>query len=148
MPTTPTEAREDVFDMFTRQFEQLPVPCDIRYQGKIKEGSPRGYWCRLSMQSVMSEQAAFVLDDEPDPSAIVFETSGLVYVQVFAPISARDAFYFGGLLAEKARDIFRRAGTPSGVWFRNARINELPFRENDTEYRWNVVVEYEFDERK
>lgn len=149
MPSNPSLARDEVFGFFTAGFVDLPKPCDLRYQGKINPVAPRGYWARISFQQVMSGQSAFAVDNTPNGECPqVFETSGLIYVQVFAPITERDAFHFGDLLATKARDIFRSAGTPSGVWFRNARANELPFRANDTEYRWNVVVEYEYDERK
>lgn len=148
MPSSPAIARDEVFALFTAEFVNLPKPCAIRYQGKIEASSPRSYWARISMQSVMSQQSAFALTEEPGECPQVFETNGLIYVQVFAPITERDAFHFGDLLATAARDIFRRAGTSSGVWFRNARAVELPFRAGDTEYRWNVVVEYEFDERK
>ena len=148
MPSNPSLARDEVFEFFTSEFVDLSKPCAMRYQGKINEAAPRSYWARISMQSVMSQQTAFALTDEPGECPQVFETNGLIYVQVFAPITERDAFHYGDLLATKARDIFRRAGTASGVWFRNARAVELPFRAGDTEYRWNVVVEYEYDERK
>jgi hypothetical protein len=148
MPSNPVLAREEVFELFTAEFKPLSVQCAIEYQGKVAKSKPRSYWVRLSMTQVMSGQSGFVLTDEPTPSPASFETSGLVQVQVFAPLSAEDSFHNGDLLAQKATDIFRRAGTASGVWFRNARYNELPFRPNDTEYRWNVVVEYEFDEFK
>lgn len=148
MPTNPINAREEVFEFFTEEFIDLPVPCELRYQGKVDPNSPRKFWGRLSLQTVMSEQSAYALTEEPDETPHVFATSGLVYFQVFAPVAERDAFHKGDLLAVKARDIFRRAGTPSGVWFRNARKVELPLRDGDKEYRWNVVVEFEYDERK
>lgn len=148
MPSTPSIARDEVFQFFTSEFVNLPIECELLYQGKVSPNKPRNFWARLSMTQVLSSQSAFVLTDEPGQCPHEYETSGLIYVQVFAPISAEDSFAFGDLLATKARDIFRRAGTPSGVWFRNARYNELPVRPNDTEYRWNVVVEYEYNEVK
>jgi hypothetical protein len=148
MPSNPVLAREEVFELFTLKFKPLAVPCAITYQGKVTKEKPRSYWVHLSMTQVTSGQSGFVLTDDETESPASFETSGLIQVQVFAPLSAEDSFHNGDLLAQRATDIFRGAGTASGVWFRNARYNELPFRPNDAEYRWNVVVEYEFDEFK
>lgn len=149
MPTNPTDARDEVFGLFTDRWAAGtvldPMP-EIRYQGKERGAVPKEYFVRLSMQQVGSPQAAFVMTEEPDASPAVFETYGLIFVQVFAPMSAEDSWRIGDLLATFARDIFRRVETPSGVVFRNARFNEL---DNDGKhYRWNVKVEYEYNERK
>lgn len=149
MPTNPTNARDEVFGLFTEAWNAgtivTPVP-EIRYQGKEIGATPEGYFVRLSMQQVGSPQGGFAMTEEPDASPIAFDTFGLIFVQVFAPMSAEDSWRYGDLLATFARDIFRRVETPSGVWFRNARYNEL---DNDKKrYRWNVIVEYDYSERK
>lgn len=148
MPT-PTEARDETFELFTDAWLAGtvldPMPT-IRYQGNEKGKVPDDYFVRLSMQQVSSPQTAFVMTDEPNSSPSLFETYGLVFAQIFAPMSAEDSWRIGDLLATHGRDIFRRVETPSGVTFRNARFNEL---DNDGKhYRWNVKVEYEFTERK
>jgi hypothetical protein len=149
--TNHIQARDDCARLFTERFEALNPDVEIRYQGvlfalnkALLPVDPSKYWVRFSMRSVMSRQAAFVMSDDAEQSPIAYETNGLLFVQVFAPMSAVDGFRKGGLLAQDAQAIFRRAETPAGVVFRNARINEL---EDDTKsFRWNVIAEYEFDE--
>lgn len=146
MPTL--NLREDVFELFTDRFDTSPigVETEIRYQGKEVRGDPKGYWVRISTNEVGSPQVGFVMTPEPGASPSLYESFGLVFVQVFAPMSAPDSFFKGDLIAKAARDIFRRVETPSGVTFRNARFNEI---DNDGKfYRWNVKVEYEYTERK
>jgi len=147
MPTF--NLRDDVFELFTDRFDvsEIVAKCIIRYQGKEKGEEPkRDYWVRISTSEVGSPQVAFAMTPEPDASPSVYESFGLVFVQVFAPMSEEDSFHNGDLIAKAARDIFRRVETPSGVTFRNARFNEL---DNDGKfYRWNVKVEYEYTERK
>lgn len=157
MPSSPSLAREESARLFTERFAApaaaiIGAPVEIRYQGvtarpggqPLKPVDPSKYWVRYSMRGVMSRPSAFVLDEEPVPSQMEFETNGLAFVQVFAPMIEVNGFAQGLLLAELAQDIFRRTETPSGVIFDNVRINEL---DDDTKaYRWNVIAEYEFSE--
>lgn len=156
MSSSAPEARDDVFRLFTEGWtladDIVGESVELRYQGvlfgpggtALPPIDPGRYWARLSMRNVMSRQSAFVIDQVEGESPIVFESNGLLFVQVFAPMSAVDGFAKGLLLAKLAQAIFRAAETPSGVIFRNVRISEL---EDDTKsYRWNVIAEYEFDE--
>jgi hypothetical protein len=147
MTATPTQAREEVYEHFTERWIastlRNPMP-GIRYQGKEKGEVPQDAYVRLSMQQVTSPQSAHTMRDDPGASGASYTTHGLIFVQVFMPASERDAFYKGELLATRARDIFRNTETPSGVWFRNARFNEL--EPDGAKLRWNVKVEYEYEE--
>lgn len=147
MTATPSQAREEVYEHFTERWIasdlRNPMP-GIRYQGKEKGEVPDGAYVRISMQQVTSPQSAHTMRDDPGPSGAQFTTHGLIFVQVFMPASERDGFYKGELLATLARDIFRNTETPSGVWFRNARFNEL--EPDGSKLRWNVKVEYEYNE--
>lgn len=157
MPSSPSQARDESARLFTEAFAPaaeviVGVPVEIRYQGvlhaisgqPLKAVDPSKYWVRFSMRGVLSRASAFVLDDEPIPSQMEFETNGLAFVQVFAPMIEVNGFAQGLLLAELAQAIFRRTETPSGVVFNNVRINEL---DDDTKaYRWNVIAEYQFSE--
>lgn len=159
MPSSPSLARDESARKFTEAFGPaaeviIGDPVEIRYQGvlhaiagqPLKAVDPSKYWVRFSMRGVMSRPSAFVLSEEPVPSQMEFETNGLVFVQVFAPMIEVNGFAQGLLLAELAQDIFRRTETASGVVFNNVRINEL---DDDTKsYRWNVIAEYEFSEVK
>ena len=149
MACTPSQARDEVYELFTERWtasnlsapQQMP---EIRYQGKEKGAVPAGRFVRLSMQQVRSPQSAHTMPDGPGASGAQFTTYGLIFAQVFVPASERDGFFNGELLASFARDIFRNAETPSGVWFRNARFSEL--EPDGSKLRWNVQVEYEFNE--
>jgi hypothetical protein len=148
MPTNPTNARDEIFRHFTDNFDASAIvdPVVIRYQGFERGEVPKKYWVRLSSQQVTSPQSAHIMTDEPGASPVAYDTNGLVFVQVFAPMSEEDSYRKGELIATLARDIFRAVETPSGVWFRNARFNELD--PDGKHYRWNVKVEYQFSERK
>lgn len=71
--------------------------------------------------------------------------TGLITVQVFAPVSG------GGVtLAQKlaiiARNAYEGVGTSTGLWFRNARLNEIGVDEGL--FQINVLVEFLYDERR
>ncbi len=158
MTSTPTIARDEIFRLFnnamiaadirdpadnTPIFEAMPT---LRFQGREKAELPGGFWLRISTQQVSSRADGFVQTDEPTPSPNAYETAGLIFVQVFAPMSDRDSYRKGELLAAFVRDIFRRAETQSGVWFRNSRFNEVG--SDGKNYSWNVKAEYQYNERK
>ncbi len=151
MTATPQQAREEVYELFTNDWKASagvilnPIP-EIRYQGKEKGEVPQGAFVRISMQQVRSSQSAHTMRDDPEASGTQYTTYGLIFVQVFVPVSLRDGYFKGELLATFARDIFRARETPSGVWFRNARFNEL--EPEGSKHRWNVSVEYEYNEIK
>lgn len=127
----------------------LADPIQLRHQDNEAElgtPDPSKYWLRFSMQSVASPQRGYQSPDGPSGrDRRVFESIGLVFVQVFAPMSEKaTASAIGRALAVLAQAIYRGEETPSGVAFFNVRINDIP---NDGKwYRYNVVAEYSFDE--
>lgn len=114
---------------------------EIRWQGVEKEGSPetKKYWCRVSSQSVLERQITFRNGTDKR-----YQTDGLLFVQVFAPMSDAKAMENLRALAVVARNAFRGKTTSSMIWFRNVRINELG--PDNKAYRCNVVAEYQYDE--
>lgn len=101
------------------------------------------YWVRVSTQTVLERQTTFKSGIAPSENRR-YTAQGLLFIQLFCPMSDSQSMDRGRRLAVLARDAFRGAETVNGVWFRNARINELPPEENS--YRFNVVVEYVFDD--
>lgn len=101
-------------------------------------------WARFSTQNVTEEQATIsACVDEPFKRR--YESSGLVFIQLFMPKSVDNAVISGRKLAKIARNAFRGKKTNGGVTFYNVRINDdIPPEE--LFYRINVVAEYEFDE--
>lgn len=107
----------------------------IRWPG-IEEGTPDAskFWTRISQQTVLSGQKTL------SNTTRIFETSGLIFIQIFCPKSIVNSFNLGRQLAQKALETFR--SRTSNVRFINARIQELPSEENF--YRFNVVSEYDY----
>jgi len=145
---TPTEAKDEAYGLVTSLFTDWLTAndqvCEIRYQGKIYKDEPQGTYVRLSMQQVLSPQRGFLHIEDGSDSA-VFETAGLFFCLVHVPMAMEDGFRNGDLIATALRNTMRSTDTGSGMWFRNARFNELP--SDGQFYKWNVIAEYEFDER-
>jgi hypothetical protein len=119
-----------------------PMP-PIRWQGKPDATLPPDFYAYFAHRILKSPQDAF-MTDTGGGSKPVYETDGLLSITVYAGMKAADANHIGGLLAQRARDIFRGSETNGGVWFRNARSDEL---ENDGQhYRYLVTVAFTFSE--
>ncbi len=118
---------------------------EVRWQGVEKAATPDKdkYWCRVSTQNVLDQQTTLQTAVAPT-SGRRYTSTGLVFVQLFCPMSDSRSTERGRLLAELARSAYRGVATAGGVWFRNARINELPPDEGF--YRFNIIADYEFDE--
>lgn len=147
--TTYTQAVDAMFALFRTAWNAGAVAIvgtvpEVRWQGvEGKEKPPvSGYWCRVSTQSVIEQQTSHKSGLAPDESRR-YTSSGLLFVQLFCPMSDAQAMDKGRRLAMLARDAFRGKET-NNIWFRNCRINELPPDENA--YRFNIVVEYEYDD--
>lgn len=68
--------------------------------------------------------------------------AGIVTVQVFTPLNIGVETYYNS--AETVVGAYQGKRTPSGVWFRNVRIAEIP-----TELAWqqiNVYADFEFEQ--
>lgn len=76
-----------------------------------------------------------------------FQRAGLVTVSIFAPFTKGGGFTLAEQLAIIARDAYEGRGTPSGIWFRNARIVEVG-REPGGWFQMNVLVEFRYEERR
>lgn len=115
---------------------------EVRWPGVEEPEKPElsKFWARVSQQTVIEGQSSLRNGDGGQR----YTTDGLVFVQIFCPKSDSLGMTNGRKLAIIARNAFRGNATSGQVWFRNARINELPPEENW--YRFNVVAEYEYDE--
>lgn len=148
----PPTARREVFALFAAGFAAeaatiVGSAVDVRYQGVEEPMSPGAleYFVRASTQLADTGQSGFVVAEHA-AKGVRFTTDGVAIFQVFAPMKSPGAYAKGELLASLVQRIFMSAETPSGVWFRRPRINEL---ENDgTWYRWNVLTDFQFDQAK
>lgn len=113
---------------------------EIRYQGNPKETVPGTdkLWLRLSIQTVDEDQRTFANDQK------VYESEGLVFVQIFVPKTSNGLWSKGTALAVVLRDAFRGAGGAGCVWYRRSKVAEL-LPEADF-LRVNVTSEYHYSE--
>lgn len=147
------QARKEVFARIDAVWQDKAEPIvgylpEMRYQG-VPEGSRPDkdkYWARSALQEVRTINSAHIMSNEPGESPAEFTSYGLVIIQVFAP-KEMGAWEIGEQLAGILQRCFMAANTNSGVWFRNPRINELD-QDRDDWFRWNVIVEYQFDQVK
>lgn len=102
------------------------------------KADPTKFWARVSQQTVLESQTTLA---EPTKR---FTAKGLIFIQLFCPKTNSTSIDLGRSLAVVARNAFRGKTSSQHVWFRDARINELPSEESY--HRFNVVVEYEYDE--
>jgi hypothetical protein len=155
MSATPQQARKEIFAMIGAGWAaKAPAilapaaPPEMRYQGHEKGALPGStkFWARSSTQLATTRQSAHMMPEAPGGSPVEFASAGVVFVQVFAPMSEQGSYAKGELLAEALQCMFMAAQTASGVWFRNPRINEVP--PDGTWYIWNVIAEYQFNQVK
>ena len=102
-------------------------------------------WLRVSTQEVDSEQDS--LGNAVAGSGLrMFSSYGLCFIELYVPMSAARAGEKARHVAQLLRNTFRHVSAGEKiVVFRNARINDNIPPENSM-YRVNVVVEYEYSE--
>jgi hypothetical protein len=148
--TTYSQAIDDMFTLFRMAWNAGAavvvgsVPA-IRWEGVQEPSIPPvdAYWCRVSTQQVAEPQSSFKTGIAPDANRR-YTAIGVLFVQIFCPMSEAQAMEKGRLLAELARNAFRGKETANQVWFRNVRIQRLAPEQNY--YRFNVVAEYTYDD--
>jgi hypothetical protein len=118
---------------------------EIHWQGVEKKESPAGdkTWLRFSQQTV-SEKQVTLSDQVVDKGGVRYSIDGILVIEFFCPRNELRAWENGGKYAQIAKNIFRSKGTKNCIWFRNARIQELPIQESF--YRFNVFADFEYDE--
>jgi hypothetical protein len=151
LSATYKQARDEMLALFNAAWsvetltvlDEIP---EIRWQGKEKKELPsrEDFWCRISTQSVYESQIT-LSENVTELGSRRYESSGLVFVQIFCPKVKKDSYEKGILLAEIAKNAFRGKKTsPGNVWFRNVRINNV--EPEELWYRFNVIAEFEYDE--
>ena len=101
------------------------------------------FWLRPSVQIV--EQPQSTLNGGINGSGVRFTTSGLFFCQVFCPKKDNKGATDGKKLSIIIRNKFRTAVTPGKIWFRNPTIKSLDDEAHF--HRFNVVAEYQYDEK-
>lgn len=147
--TLPTfgSARDEILGLFhTYWTAQTPAindgkPVHVEWPG-VDSGSPppaSEAWARIVLRHAASRQLTLAPAGQRR-----FLRPGLITVQVFTPLSAGNGLSFAEKLGIIARDAFEGRSTDSGIWFRNARLQEVG---PDGEwYQMNLTVEFQYDE--
>ena len=147
MSATYTQAIDEIFGRFNDIWQaQATGICgevpEVRWHGIESPEKPNydKYWVRVSQETVDERQSTL---RNPNCGQR-HRTDGLLFIQLFCPKSDARSMENGRKLATIARDAYRGYTSPSGVWFRNARVSELEAEEKWI--RFNVIVTYQYDE--
>jgi hypothetical protein len=100
-------------------------------------------WVRFSSQNVYEERTS-LSTCVGEPGLARYTGGGLAFVQVFVPKTIDNGNALGRSLADVAKKAFRGKTTSGKLTFRNARVVDVAPEE--LFYRFNAVVEYEFDD--
>jgi len=147
MPTTYSEAYDTITNRLLADWPTVAADIvgigadapELRFTGVEVGAIPQTYFARFTMRSVLERQATLRNGEDQR-----YTSSGVIFVQVFAPKSDQQAAERLRRLAEAAKGIFRGKTFDGCIWFRNMRINDLDPEEKFL--RANVVGEYEYDE--
>lgn len=71
---------------------------------------------------------------------------GIVFIQVYVPLSLHNHLTFARGLGRIARDAYEGRSSPGGVWFRNCRMSEIG--PTDGWFQVNVTNDFTYDEVK
>lgn len=149
---SPQTARKEIFALFAAGWTAgaaviVGKAVPVRYKGVEEAALPGAleFFVRASTQLADTQQSGFAVA-EHTVKGVRHTSYGIVMIQIFAPMKDATAYAKGELLASLAQCIFMSAETPSGVWFRRPRINEL--EDDGTWYRWNVLADFQFDQAK
>jgi len=145
--TTYEQALADIFGLFNTAWVAKTtaivgyVP-PVRWPGIEQPTTPdrSKFWARVSQKTSNESQTTLRNGDNGQR----YTNRGTLYVQIFCPVSESGSISKGRKLAEVARDAFRGKHSLNGVWFRNAKIVEMP-----TEQDWfafTAQVDYIYDE--
>lgn len=140
------DALDELFGMVKAVFDDpkwsllLGYDIDVRWPGVAIETKPAmdELWARVSMQIITEEQASLanVAGNK------MYETTGLLYVQLFCPRNQPASMDNGRQLAVDMRNAFRHDSPSQELWFRNQTVRELP--ETTENYPINVVVTFSY----
>ncbi len=149
MTTTYRAATSDMFGVILTVWPQLAAIVgytpEVRWQDVASDQIPDGskVWARVSRQTIDSPQTS-LSTCVGEIGKLRYTEFGLVFVQLFAPAGESQSQDLLAQVAEVIRGSLRRKSTDNAVWFRNARINEIP--PENRMLRANVVAEFNYDE--
>lgn len=145
MTTTYHDAIDEMFASAKAVFDGTAaallgyVP-DVRWPGAPLATVPdyTKLWARVSLQIVTDEQASLANNNDKR----FFWATGLLFIQLFCPRNVGGSIDKGRLIAEQIQNKFRHQSTSGEIWYRNAKVVELP--ETEDSYPINVIVQFKY----
>lgn len=110
------KAREAWFASYSSVLGATAQNDSFAYDGLEKPNSPSGFWARIHMTPTIQEQDSFGTN--------IYETQGLIYVEVMAPKSDSSPKEKAIRIAAGMREAFVGSTTDGGVWFRRVIVDE------------------------
>lgn len=142
MTATLAEANDEILTLFKTAWDTTGHVADYANVERPVTVPPTttAPWARARVQHTFGEQ-----DTLAGPTGTQrFRRDGLFTCQIFVP--SGEGLSEAYSLAKTVMDAFEGASTDSGVWFRNARVNEVG---PDGEwYQLNVLVDFTYTEVK
>lgn len=145
MPTTYDAAIDAMFGIAKAIFDVnalaiLGYVPDVRYPGAPLGTKPdrSRLWARVSSQIVTDGQASLTNALQQR----MYEADGLLYIQLFCPRNVGASIDKGRLIAKALQTSLRKDGLNGEIWFRKAKILELP--ESEESYPITVSAEFTY----
>jgi hypothetical protein len=138
MSATIREARDEMSALVAAAWVAGGLPLSSLVWDDVDAKPPSdGPWARVTIRHMTGDQATL-----GPPGQRKYERGGLLTVQAFAIPGG--GLSSGPDIVKIMEDALRSGSTPSGVWFRKVRVNEM-----GRDGRWfatNVVAEFVYDE--
>ncbi len=125
---------KDVWDATTWLALYENVPGDKPEAGSLDP------WARVQVRTVTGNQASL----SGDLGTLRWDRGGNVIIQIFVPLG--EGLSEAKQLVKIVLDAYEGVTTPNGVWFRNARQNEVG--SDGVWHQTNVIVDFTYDEIK
>jgi hypothetical protein len=135
---TPVEAVDEILDILNTAW--ITTGFKIFYENTRDErDTDDSPWAVAILRHVSGDQSTLGGDGNRN-----FTNQGILIVQIYTPTAK--GLQESYRLASVVKDAFDGVSSPSGVWFRNARINEAG---KDGQFtQTNVLINFRYDEIK
>lgn len=140
---TQSEARDEILTMFRdawlASLDSKDIP--VRFDDVAADGPIGGQpWARAVVRNSSADQAT--LSNQNGQRR--FERRGFLNVQIFTVYG--DGLNLADKLSKVVQDAFEGKSSPSQIWFRSVRVNEIG--QDGPYFQTNVVANFEYDEVK
>lgn len=150
---TDLTARNELYTLFTDIWgDVLSGPTallgyipEVRYRGIEKPDKPLSnkFWVMNSLEIIDQYQSC--LGGGANGSKKSWTTEGMFISQLFCPKNENNGVTNGWKLSIIIRDVFRTKNTSGNIWFKNQKI--VPLEDEAHYHRFNVITEYQYDEK-